>query len=78
MGAYVFLRRPRGRARIHFGPCSYCRDGKGRDQLSERADITGWSPKQPAGVWSLLNFTMVPFDRLERCGLRNVIDHGGR
>ena len=45
MGVYVFYAVSRGRARIHVGSCSFCMDGKGRDQLSKRADISGWSPK---------------------------------
>ena len=45
MGVYVFYAVPRKRARIHDGSCSFCNDGKGREQLEQRAEITGWSPK---------------------------------
>jgi hypothetical protein len=45
MSVYVFYAVSRKRARIHAGACSHCREGRGRDLLKERANISGWSPK---------------------------------
>jgi len=48
MSYHVKVIPPHGRARVHKGPCKFCRDGRGMENQDKGTGPTYWHPAYPA------------------------------